>query len=377
MILKTDCKFFPGDRPCKPNKTMGIMCDDCNYYQPVKFKILIIKLDAVGDVLRTTSILSSLKEKYPQSHITWLTKSNAKELFDNNEYIDELFLWESNTTLPYLQSASFDLLFHPDASPVSSSLASIVNAKEKKGYILNTLGKVEPVNNDAVEWLEMGAFDQYKKRNSKTYQQIIHEIAGLPYNKSEIVLRLSEEEIKFAEDFSAKNNLNRFKILIGLNTGASKRWQLKQWRLQGYEELIEKLTADTEIGILLYGGKEEAERNEHLANKYNSIINTGSENTLRQFFALMNLCNIVVTGDTLALHAATALKKRVVCLFGPTSSAEIEDYGRITKIYPEMECLVCYKPECDFNPNCMDLITTQTVYKAVKNEIISIRKKTE
>ena len=48
-------------RPCDPHKKDGVKCDSCPYYKPINFKILIIKLDAVGDVLRTTSILMPLK----------------------------------------------------------------------------------------------------------------------------------------------------------------------------------------------------------------------------------------------------------------------------------------------------------------------------
>jgi hypothetical protein len=181
MILKTDCKYFPGNKPCKPSKTEGKKCDDCNYYEPVEFKILIIKLDATGDVLRTTSILPALKRKYPNSYITWLTKRNAKELFSNNSFVDELYLFEDNDTIARLMVEKFNLLLHPDASTVSGSLAAIANSDMKKGYILDEKGKVIPINQEAVEWLEMGAFDDLKKINTKTYQEIIHNIAGLDY----------------------------------------------------------------------------------------------------------------------------------------------------------------------------------------------------
>ncbi len=167
MILKTDCKHFPGDRPCVPNKTEGIKCDNCNYYEQVNFKILIIKLDAIGDVLRTTSILHSLKEKYPSSHITWLTKKNAKEIFNNNTFVDRVLIFEEPGTILKLETEEFDLLIHPDASPTSSPIAAKVNAKKKKGYISDKLGKVVPVDEDAVEWLEMGAFDEFKRRIPK------------------------------------------------------------------------------------------------------------------------------------------------------------------------------------------------------------------
>ena len=62
MILKTDCKHFPGDKPCKPNKLENKKCDDCEYYSPIKFKILIIKLDAVGDVLLEINFVFQAKK---------------------------------------------------------------------------------------------------------------------------------------------------------------------------------------------------------------------------------------------------------------------------------------------------------------------------
>ena len=181
MILKTDCKHFPGDKPCSPNKLENKKCDDCEYYSPINFKILIIKLDAVGDVLRTTSILHALKSKYQNSHITWLTKQNAKDIFINNNLVDNVLLFESSDLNSRLKIEIFDLLIHPDASPASSSIAGIINAKVKKGFVLSHFGQVIPADNDAIEWLEMGAFDEFKKQNKKTYQQIIHEIAGLTF----------------------------------------------------------------------------------------------------------------------------------------------------------------------------------------------------
>ncbi|NCS89166.1 MAG: hypothetical protein AUK34_13610 [Ignavibacteria bacterium CG2_30_36_16] len=365
MILKTDCRLFPGDRPCIPNKQEGIKCDNCNYYSPVEFKILIIKLDAAGDVLRTTSLLHALKEKYKTSHITWLTKRNSIALFKNNKLVDEVVEFESPALLARLQTEQFDLLIHPDASPVSCALASVVKAKDKRGYTLNAKGKVIPVNDDAVEWLEMGAFDEYKKKNKKSYQQILHEIAGVEYKKGEIIINLSQPELEFKNDFRLKNNLDQYKHLIGLNTGASTRWQLKQWRAEGYQELITKLSSQKEIGILLYGGPEEAGRNEQIKSLFPNVIDTGTSNSLREFFALLDLSDIVITGDTLALHAATALKKNIICVFGPTSHNEIEDYGRIKKVIPEMDCLTCYKPVCDFVPNCMDLISSDDIYSEV------------
>jgi ADP-heptose:LPS heptosyltransferase len=374
MILKTDCRHFPGDHPCVYNKKEGIMCDNCIYYSPVNYKIIIIKLDAVGDVLRTTSVLHAVKDKYPESHVTWLTKSTSKEIFKNNPLVDNLLFFEDSDLISRLLIEEFDLLLHPDTSPRSAAIASMVRTKKKKGYIMNHLGKIVPIDDRGIEWLEMGAFDQLKKANKKSYQQIIHEILDLDYKKGEIIINLDEKEKELRNRFYEDNHLDRYDFIVGINTGASHRWRFKQWRHEGYKELISMLGERKDTGILLYGGNEEKEMNHNLKIKFPYVLDTGSKNSLREFFALTDLSDIMITGDTMALHAATALKKKVICLFGPTSSNEIEDYGRIRKIIPDMDCLVCYKQNCDFVPNCMDSILTDTIYKSI-NEIMKEIKK--
>lgn len=361
MILKTDCIHFPGDRPCFANKQFGLTCERCDYYKPIKEKILIIKFDAIGDVLRTTSILHSVKRQYPDSHITWFTKSNASDIFIGNNLVDEVLSVENNFSLPRLLAQNFDLLLHPDASPISAAYAKIISAKEKRGFILNDMGKVININEEAVEWFEMGAFDQLKKNNTKTYQEIVHNLLKLDYRKDEIILNLNENEKTFRDNFYKANNLHRFRIIVGINTGGSRRWKYKKWRLEGFKELIKELEKYPDVGIMIFGGESESDLMMELKYASDKIIDTGNKNSLREFFALIDLADLLITGDTLALHVATALKKKVLCLFGPTSSAEIEDYGRVIKIFPDMECLVCYKTDCDFVPNCMDKITTDMI----------------
>lgn len=370
MILKYDCKHFPGDKPCSFHKSEGVKCDLCPHYEPVEFKILIIKLDAIGDVLRTTSILQGLKEKFPESEITWLTRNNALPLFINNSYVNKLLTIDSTETNYFLAAENFNIVLNLDPSPISSAICSKANGYEKLGFGLDEKGKVIALNDEAIEWFEMGAFDDFKKKNTKTYQSIIQNIARINSIKFDIILSLTDTELKFAEDFRNRIKLVPGKKIIGMNTGASPRWQYKQWTYHGFENLIKKILDETDHYIFLYGGHYEKERNQRLSLiDYNRVINTGTDNSLRQFFTLLNLCDVLVTGDTLAMHAATALNKKVIALFGPTSAAEIETYGRITKIASDLDCLGCYKMSCDFNPNCMSSISHQTVFNELHKSL--------
>ena len=364
MNLKLDCKHFPGDRPCIFNKKEGVTCPDCTHYAVAGFRIIIVKLDAVGDVLRTTAILQSLKERYPDSVITWVTRTEAIPLLENSPFVSRALSYDTPQTGYYLAVEEFDLLLNMDAASDSAALASHIRAKEKRGYGINARGQVFPFNPEAEHWLEMGAFDFLKKMNVRSYQDLMLELCCLPAHPKDIILQLSKKEDEAAADFARVHGLVKKDVVIGLNTGASGRWQLKQWTLEGFEKLIVLLLQKTNATIFLYGGWLERERNEYLAQMHpQRVVNTGSDNSLRQFFGLVSLCDIFVTGDTLALHAATALKKKVIALFGPTSSAEIDSYdGQITKITAPLDCLVCYKQRCDFEPNCMNSITPDQLY---------------
>ena len=99
------------------------------------------------------------------------------------------------------------------------------------------------------------------------------------------------------------------------------------------------------------------------------VIDAGGYSSVRRFGALIDFCDVVVTGDSLALHLALALGKRVVVLFGPTSATEIDLYDSGTKVLPNMDCLCCYRQRCAVVPNCMESISVETVYDAVIDQL--------
>ncbi|MFH1862518.1 MAG: hypothetical protein ABH878_06850 [bacterium] len=71
--IHLDCRHYRGDRPCAPHKRSGVICDNCPDYQPESTRVLILKLGAAGDVLRTTCILPVLREQYCDPAVYWVT----------------------------------------------------------------------------------------------------------------------------------------------------------------------------------------------------------------------------------------------------------------------------------------------------------------
>jgi heptosyltransferase-2 len=363
MILKKDCRYFLGDKPCLYHKQEGIKCDDCTYYQPVSFKILIIKLDAVGDVLRTTSVLKPLKKKYPESYIIWCTRHNAKELFSNNSLVDDVIIVEDDA-LFRLSAEDYDIVINLDTSKISSAIAAYAKAKEKIGFVLNKKGYVEPTSDAAQKWLEMSAFDDIKKANTKSYQQIMYEILGLDLPVEVPVIRISDKEKEKISQKEFVKKITPSYPVIGLNVGVGTKWPSKGWPLKSWKELI-KMLGGNKFNLLLLGGPEEVEAFKDLKKGFDNVIDTGCDNSLLEFAAIVDLCDLIVTADTLALHIATALEKKIITLFGPTSANEIELYGKGIKLSSPEGCNCYYKKYCSEEISCMEKITPKMVLEAI------------
>lgn len=363
MLLK-DCKNFPGDRPCIYHKTESLKCDNCSHYEPLDKKILIIKLDAIGDVLRTTSILPPLKNKYPGYPITWCTKSPSKELFRNNDYVDEVIIVDEDADYR-LNIEEFDLVINLDNTKLSSAIASKAKGKEKIGFTLNAKGFVEPTSNKANHWLELAAFDDLKRENKKSHQEIMYEILELDYEISEPIIVLSNEQINKSDQLFKKWEFDKKKITIGLNVGVGSKWLSKAWSILKWKELISILKPGN-YNLLLLGGPAEESVIKEIKKEFPSIAESGCNNSLIEFAGILNLCDILITADTLALHIGTALKKYIVALFGPTSINEITLYNRGIKLSSADTCKCFYNKHCKEEVSCMDKISAREVFEAVK-----------
>ena len=369
---KFDCRHFDGYKPCKPYYIDRSICEDCHgHYDPINERILLIKLDALGDVLRTTPLASALSKKYLQSHLTWLTKEISFPLIQNNPDVDRILIYRSDIG-NRLMLEKFDIIINLDKNHNVAALTSLLKADKKFGYGINEFGHLTPLNDGAKYHFDI-CLDDFGKgiSNTKTYQQMIFDTAEIPYTGEDYVFRLRNKELEFAKKFSEKYLRKDFKT-IGINPGSSPKYPHKIWTIDGYRTLIKRLKENFDVNIMLYGGQEEIETNKAIKSGLEDmIIDSGNNNSLLEFAALLNLSDIVLSGDTSAMHLAIALKKKVITFFGPTRANEIDLYGRGKKLIGKVECLGCYEEfpcikDVANLPNCMQTITVDEVDQAIK-----------
>jgi len=365
MSHKYDCKYFTGYKPCKP----GMICQDCKEYSPMRTRILLINLDALGDVLRTTSILRSIRKKYKNSFIVWLTNKNALPLLENNPLIDKVYAYSFENVTPLL-CEQFDVLLNVDKSRRSASLANLLKAKEKFGFGLMPTGAIYPLNKEAEYLYNLGLNDEEKfKINKKSEQKLLSEAFALDFNNEEYILNLTDDEKRFVSDYRKKFSLKKEDMLLGINTGCSEFYPYKKLPLKKQVELIGTLFKEINgVKIALLGGKEDTENNEVLKDHFKEkIISTPTDQGLRKGILFIAACDAVISGDSLGLHIAIALKKPVVAWFSITCENEIDLYGRGVKITSNIKCRPCWQSSCTNMPKCNELVDMGKISRLAKS----------
>ncbi|MDH3268558.1 MAG: glycosyltransferase family 9 protein, partial [Ignavibacteria bacterium] len=295
--------------------------------------------------------------------IEWCTRKNSIELFKNNLLVDEVITVEEDA-LFRISAEEYDFVINLDTSKLSSAIASNAFAKEKFGFILNKKGYVEANSSAAQQWLEMSAFDDVKIANKKSYQQMMYEILSLDLPIEPPMIDISDKEREKISPREFVKNLDRKKTVIGLNVGVGTKWPSKGWPLKRWQDIIKKLVSK-KYNLILLGGPEEVGIIKQLKKDFNYVIDTGCDNSLLEFAAIVDLCDLVITADTLALHIATALQKKIIALFGPTSANEIELYGKGIKLSSQDGCNCYYRKYCTEDVSCMEKISHEMVLEAI------------
>ncbi|MEM4259542.1 MAG: glycosyltransferase family 9 protein [Candidatus Pacearchaeota archaeon] len=288
-------------------------------------KTLIINLGPLGDVVRTTVLLREI-----EGEIYWLTKRECKDVLLSKR-IKKIIFFEDEASIENLKKINFDLVIS-----LNEELDALNVVKELKydrliGVFLNREGRVD-YTKDSSYWFDMSLSSKYgkakadelKAKNTKSLPQILIEMIGKGWHEQEYDLGIEGKKIH-----------GRIGI-INLVTG---KWPNKGWAY--YKELAEILKREGfDVKFL------------------------GKRASIKEHIEDINNCELIICGDTLGMHIALALKKKVVALFNCTSPNEIYGYGRMEKVVSPLLKKYFYKKE--FNEEAIKAIKIEEVHKAIK-----------
>ncbi|NLA24799.1 MAG: glycosyltransferase family 9 protein [Bacteroidales bacterium] len=349
-----DCRQFKGGIPCEPNKLYDVECGNCEYYEAIDKRILIIKLGAMGDVIRTSPLITAYRNKYPNCHISWLTLT--PDILPQNKEIDAIYKW-NETSIFTLQNKKFDIAINLDKEEEACILLNLVDAKEKYGFIWKD-NHIDSATANADHKLITGLFDHVSKKNTKHYLQEIFEICHLDFNNEEYLINLNEKLAeKWKNIFNEKANGEK---VIGLNTGCGNRWLTRLWPEELWVDFINLLQEKGYFPVIL-GGPQEDEKNQRLA-KETKAWYPGTY-SLEEFIALTSNLDLVVTQVSMMMHIAVALKRKMLLMYNIFNKHEFYMYGRGVIVEPETGCDCYFGTKCKRERSCMYDIKPSTMLK--------------
>jgi heptosyltransferase-2 len=332
----------------------------------VATEILLMKTAALGDVLRTTSILPGLVAKLAQPRITWLTARGARDLVAGHRLVDEVVTVDPDSVESVeaagraLAEKRWAWVISLDDEEALCALASRLPCERLSGAYLDPTG-ARRYTSDVAPWFDMGLLsklgkqeaDRLKVVNRRSHPEIFASMLGLAIGRPELALDARAES--FGREFARRHGLGEAGPVVGLNTGAGGRWPSKELTVDRTVELVARLA--TELGeravFVLFGGLAEEARNAAILRGLGRLaprprcVDAGTRNSLLEFAALVSLCDLLVASDSLALHVAIARGTHVVCFFAPTSAAEIELYDLGEKVVSTAPDACSYRPDVD------------------------------
>lgn len=283
------------------------------------------KITSLGDVLRTTVIL------YPfaADQVTWLVDEQAYPLLAGNPYIERILPFDLLSVLQ-LQRERFDTVINLEKVPGVCALADSISAWRRYGFRFDELHGVAEAYDGCEKVVSLCKNGDLKRTYQGSWQESLLQIVGAEWTGQEYILGYRP---KSDESFD-----------VGLNWAVGSKWPNKAWPRDNWSELASSLTAE---GVSVSWQQ-------------------GMEN-LYEYMEWINSCRLLVTNDSLGLHIAIALKKKVVVLYGPTNPNETYFYGKGEVIYPgeALPCIPCLEPRCRHERSCMESILPTTVKDAV------------
>ncbi len=354
--IRRDCIHFRGHVPCRPHKETGVHCDGCDRFAPRAGRILLIKLGAAGDVIRTTPLLHPLLRDYPDHALTWVT--DFPDLVPSR--VHDVARLDAET-LVWLRNTDFDLVINLDKDRQACALAAEVTAPRRWGFTLDRDGFCRPVTEGvsaaqaaaAEAKFHTGLFDDVNQACTLSYPQEIFAICGYEFSGEEYILDRPQP----APQFDLPDG-----TLVGLNTGCGGRWTSRLWPEKYWAALARGLQ-DAGLTPVLLGGPDEDERNRRLAAATGAVYPGHFD--LKTFIGLMDRCEIVVTAVTMAMHIALGLGKKLVLFNNIFNPHEFELYGRGRILAPASPCTCFFQPRCLREDFCLETLRPETALQAV------------
>lgn len=329
--------------------------------------ILFIRLRLLGDIIFTIPTLQLYKEHFPDSKIYYVAEEKFEEIARLIPGIHEVIVLPRKMTLKQhfqfrkkIKSLGIDTVVDFHSGPKSALLTRITGAKKRIGYIT-------PNRNYAYTHKTPRTIGNTPTHSTFNQARLLEHlgITGITPEGIPTYPPIQPENAKIGEDVKIILRENRDRKKVVVHVGAGNRF--RDWGIENFSVLIEKLTEDNAVVFLVGHSEEEKEKGLYLNERFPVRDFTGKL-TIAETLFLIAGSTVYCGVDSGPLHLASLTTTPLVALYGP-NIPEISGPWRekdVSIVQLPLKCRPCSQRTCIYDTiRCMKNIKTDVVYEAI------------
>lgn len=333
-------------------------------------RILVVKLDHLGDVLLATPVFSNLRQAYPNAELHALTGAWSRVVLERHPDVNKVLEYNSpvfcRTGTPTSLRETFQLYKRLRHQKYDLCVA----LRNDWRTVCFALLQVTPQRLDraALQVANKLGAPQFTGTHETTRNLDVLYSAGIPTPIQTTTFSVATEDEKWAIDFLETLQIDRERPLIAIHPGSP--IPIKRWKPERYAELADWLIARKRAEILFVGVKDEIPIiTEIQALMRAETNNVAGKTSLTQLASILQTCNLFIGNDSGPMHLAAAVGTRTIGLYGPGDPTRFGPVGTMCQtIRRKTDCPPCPETTCRFGENgCMSKIQVTDIIQTLND----------
>lgn len=351
-------------------------------------RILVIRLDLIGDLVLSMTVVRALKHTYPEAAIDLLAVPASAKVVMHDPDLAQIItydpnIWRRPKTLfqaknwrdvfrlrRHLRAQDYDIAVSV-FGPWAGVIAVLSGAKRRVGFGRESYPGFMTDNVPGRHWSPGDHKHEvdYCLELAKSSGAKISPSDRMPSLYVDPQARQQLDQLLIQEGIEPEKPL--IACHISSNNGHSKRWPIPYWAI-----LIDKLVREQGAQVILTGAPADLPLIESLLRRVQEqAINLAGKTSLPQLVALLQRADLVISGDSGPMHIAAAVGTPLIAIHGPTDPALSGPISpTATILRSDIWCSPCYNArdtaDCRFfTTQCMKNILPQQVLEVVRDKL--------
>ncbi len=335
-------------------------------------RILVVKLDHIGDVLLATPVFSNLRREYPNSEIHALTGSWSRIILENHPDVNRVFEYNSPRFCRSAPSTSLKDAFQIYRELRYKKYDLLIELRGDWRFAMFALLRVSSkrLNRASLQIANKFGSAQFSSKHETIRNLDVLKQSGIPTPIQNTTFTVTSEEEKWASDFLKSHQIKTEDPVVAIHPGSPV--PQKRWITDRYAELADWLVTHKRAQILFVGVKDEIPIiNEIKGKMHGESVNIAGETNVSQLASILLKCDILIGNDSGPMHLAAAVGIQTIGLFGPGDPERFGPVGEMCFIIRKKpDCPPCSGKVCKFgSEGCMSKIHVADVIQCIEKNV--------